>query len=200
MTDWCILRTSGPSTLPLAQSLNEAGFEAWTPVGLPDEPKRVAKGKQVVEEPLIRTFVFARADRLLDLVELSRSPAQTYRRWDTERGKITTIGHPHYSVFRHLGAFVTLPDSALIALRRSERQRKPRGKVKLFKVGDKVMLVEGAVAGLRGVVAAVQGKHAVVSFPACGFVRDATLPMWMLLDDDSVDRVGKGQASIARAA
>jgi hypothetical protein len=30
--EWCILRTSGPKTLPLARALAEAGLAIWTPV------------------------------------------------------------------------------------------------------------------------------------------------------------------------
>lgn len=194
MGDWCILRCAASRTLALAESLTEAEFEVWTPVQRKD-------GTKDEVEPMIHTFVFANADRLMDLVALSRSSALTYRRWNSDKRRMVSVGHPPFSVFQDFGKFARVPDAALSPLRAAERRRKPRGQVRSYRIGDHVKLVEGAYEGLRGVIEAVAGKQAVVAFP--GFVRSATIPMWMLLDDDSAIHVDKDQserAAIARAA
>jgi len=212
--DWCILRTGGGSTLQLAKSLAEAGYEAWTPVEsalkkpklveFDPWPRKLPPPKQVTQ-PMIPTFVFARGEHVIDLLKLSRSPALNYRVWDAEQRKMVVRGHPGFSVFCSFdGTPQLIRDRDLDALRLSERRRKPRGKVRPVSIGDRVRLTGGSFEGLRGVVEAVRGKFAEVAFP--GFRMPATIGCWLLtLDIDAAATVHvKGyhseQAPLARAA
>jgi hypothetical protein len=81
---WCILRTGSAATLRLAATLTEAGIEAWTPRrtvkrDAPGKRRRLAMGQRrlliEVELAILPGFVFARADRLLDII---RAGALTY--------------------------------------------------------------------------------------------------------------------------
>jgi len=172
---WCILRTLPSRTLQLAISLADAGFEVWTPVesikpappkrGPDERPSRPRKLPALVTRPLLPSFVFARADRLAELLALSRSPAQLYRVWDTEQRRMVVRGHPFFRLF-HAGDDIPLvTDDQLAPLRRIASRRKPRGKPRVFSAGDQVKLIEGAFAGLTGTVQEMRGKFAKVLFP-----------------------------------
>ena len=76
---WAILRCSNCKTLDLAASLTDAGFEAWTPVETVMLRPRRGNKREEVRQPLIASFVFARAVHLPGLLELSHSPALNYR-------------------------------------------------------------------------------------------------------------------------
>ena len=111
---WCILRTSGGRTLSLAESLSDAGMEAWTPKRT---FKRVKPGKQrdvrghritvEIDAPILATFVFAREEHLADLVELASRPL-------TE--------HPAFSVFQHAGRFPIVANREVTGLRQAEEE------------------------------------------------------------------------------
>lgn len=147
MTDWCILRTCGGKTLPLARSLAEAGFEVWTPeVGVVRRFGR-KRDRQERPAPLVPTFVFARADRLHDLIAT---------RLDL-RSK-----HPAFSVFHHLSRPVLVADRELGRLREvEERYRQQaarraaadaRGKAEPYATGAVLPFDKGAWTGLTAKV------------------------------------------------
>lgn len=179
---WAILSTAPGSTLELATSLVDAGFEAWAPVEtvtpVPrtvepwEKPLRPRKLPASVTRPMLPSFVFANADRRNDLAALARSPALTYRVWDAEKRRMVTRGHPFFRLF-HIGDhYPVLPDAALEVLRVRERckGRKPRGKRSVtFNEGDAVKLIDGAGQGLRGIVRRMKGHLVVVSFPGSPF-------------------------------
>lgn len=78
---WCILRTSGPSTLLLARTLNAAGIPAWTPTVTLRRRRPKSKATIEVSAPLVPTFVFApMADRntLLSIRRADISPHPTF--------------------------------------------------------------------------------------------------------------------------
>lgn len=141
---WCILRTSGRNTLPLAEALAEAGFEAWAP----SEAKRAPRTKCVRMVAMMPTFVFAGADRLEELCRLADSPAQDVP----------------FSVFRYLDKIPLIADAELAGLRRAER----RGEVDAFGAdfgpGDVVRATEGPYTGHSGTVARVKGDWSLVLF------------------------------------
>lgn len=200
---WCILRTASRSTLKLAESLAEDGYEVWTPIETREPPKDAKKSK-AKDEPeqraILPTFLFAGFSQVSELVALSRSPSLHYRVWDSEKRRMVVKGHAAFSIFRHNGAYSRIPDFALSSLRAAERRRKPRGLVKMFEVGAKVKLTEGVYTGLKGEVVAVKGKIATVAFPKCGFVRDAQCPMWVLLDDEPQNAVNAHEIIECREA
>lgn len=107
MTDWCILRTSGKSTLVLATKLTLAGFEIWTPIKV--EQRAVRRGKIVVKEersmPIAPTLVFADAARIDDLDRLRAQPFN---------------GFPDFSIFQWGGRRPLISDRGLSGLRSAE--------------------------------------------------------------------------------
>jgi transcription antitermination factor NusG len=194
VTDWCILRVVPRETLKLATSLAKAGFETWTPTETVkptrrraepwEKPRPLRKAAVAEPRPLVPGLVFARADRLLDLIALARFPAQTHRVWDREQRRMVLKGHPYFTLFRSGDSYSRVPDDALLPLRRSEsvRNRKPRGEVRTWKPGDRVKLVEGAYAGLHGTVVKMsKSKQTQVRFT--GAIYDCEVPAWILLPD-----------------
>lgn len=106
MTDvakWCILRTGGRHTIPLAKSLADAGFRAWTPTDI--TLRKVRRGKEVVEieieAAITPTFVFARADHLDDLARIRQLPFGP---------------HPDFSIFQRAGAAPLIAGTTLAPL------------------------------------------------------------------------------------
>lgn len=164
-TAWCILRMSGPRTLAVTSALADADFDVWTPVQV--DNKRVGPKRKPVQVtvPLLPTFVFARHDRLGELVAFTRSPAQTFMVWDKETRRMVTKGCPHFSVMRHDGRYISVSDRSLDALRVAERRGKPLEKVRLFEPGEQVKCPDGAFEGLTGVVETTKKRYAVVVFP-----------------------------------
>lgn len=157
--DWCILRTAGSCTLRLAESLAEAGFDVWTPVET--RSKLVGRKRERVEQrmPILPNYVFAKADRLGELLALSRSSAQTYQTWDSAQRRMVAKGHPWFEVFRLHGKVRPQSDRDLASLRsveadlariaqvrREKAQRK--GPAPRFLAGQ-VVRVEGGFEGLR---------------------------------------------------
>lgn len=150
---WCILRTSGPSTLRLATSLQAAGFEAWTPVER--LRRRVPRSKTIeyVLGSITPTYVFVREQHLDALRKMERQPGN---------------GHPQFSMFRYYGDMVFVRHTALHPLRLLQQDsyrdslpvvrnphRKKRGEA--FEVGDAFKPTSGPFAGFECVVESSDG-------------------------------------------
>lgn len=163
--DWCVLRMSGPSTLPVAAALVEAGFDAWTPA----EAKTVCVGpkRKEVERrfPLLPSFVFARYDRIHDLAAFVRSPQRVFNVWDREQRRMVSKGCPYFTLMRHGGQYVAVSDRSLDALRTSERLWQPLRELKTFKPGEVVRCPAAGFDGLVGTIEETRRRIAVVSFP-----------------------------------
>lgn len=164
---WCILRTHGGRTLPLARSLADAGICAWTPVE--HIRRRIPRSKEKEREfrpvPYLPTYVFAPA---ADLGELRRLEAAE------------ESGHPAFSIFRHCGASVLVPDAEVAALRQRETEsarrmeqsvaaqerhgRRQRERAEPYAQGAPVSVEQGAFAGLSGIVEESDGRHTLVLF------------------------------------
>ena len=146
---WCILRTSGPRTLKLAQSLAAAGFEVWTPVRTIRQTGRGRKRKEVVlkEVPLAPCLIFARAVHGLDLLRLRREPAS------------------RFDLLRDENGVALVRDAALNGLRAAE-ERFRRSLLKSTRrqlvVGSSIRLTSGGFAGMSGVVKQGRKGKAVV--------------------------------------
>lgn len=162
MTDWCILRTAGSSTLRLAASLTEAGFEAWTPVEIvkrwAGRPRKLVKQ----EKPAFSGYVFARTDRLLDLIELSHVHDLPHRSWSAARSQHLLVGRPDFQFLRHAGRLSMVPNAGLELLRREDRIERARESAPRFSVGDNVRAVDGPCEGLTGTVEAARGGEFVM--------------------------------------
>lgn len=146
--DWCILRTSGRSTLRLAQSLCEDGFEAWTPT----EVRRIriprANIRRDVTLPLMPSYVFARAGHLVDLLQMAAMPFKPRR-------SARSPAHCDFSVMHYHDSIPLIADTQLNALRQIEAKRTPRPKAqRTFAAGVqvRVMVEGGSFAGMKGTV------------------------------------------------
>lgn len=182
--NWCILTCSNCKTLDLVASLIDAGFDAWSPVETVSIRARKGQKREEVRRPLIASFVFAKADRLLDLLELSHSPSLNYRIWDADLRRMVTRGHPYFRVFPRSGDPKFVPDAQLDHLRKLEQRRRPKGKPRAFDKGAAVRITEGGFAGLNGVIEECRGDYATVT------ISDWAIPVhiatWLLhpaLDD-----------------
>jgi hypothetical protein len=146
---WCILRTAGPRTLPLAASLTAAGIEAWTPVEMVKRriPRKVGRVEKAA--PLLPTFVFVPALHLYDLWHISRMPVSP---------------HPAFAFFRHNGAVPLIAQSEVDKLRVLENRMKPKRRRPTVPIETEVCPTEGAYAGMTGVVKESDGKTTLVAF------------------------------------
>lgn len=188
---WCILRCSGGKTLELAASLTDAGFEAWTPAETISRRARRDHKREEVRVPLIASFVFARADRMQDLLALSHSPTLNFRVWDSELRRMVTRGHPYFRV-SHLRL---VPDEQLEGLRALDRKRRPKRKAQAFEKGTVVRITEGGFEGLSGVIEECRGDYATVTLD--DWSAPAKVATWLLhpvLDDPRMVHVS-GRAS-----
>jgi hypothetical protein len=112
---WCILRTSGGRTLPLANSLAQSGFEVWTPKRVtkrpaPGQARRLVMGRRrkmiEIETAILPGFVFARAHQLDDLARIADA---------------AEIGpYPDFSIFKFGGRAPIVGDSSVQGLRDAE--------------------------------------------------------------------------------
>lgn len=173
MSDWCILRTSGRHTLPLASSLNAARFECWTPTLR--FKRRLPRTKATVDTfaPIMATYVFARVQHFHSLLALEPvHPLFSIQRCPMQDGR---------------KYFPFVADSALDDLRaedyrwaRQPPQQKP--KARKFESGEAHIVPDGAWAGLTGIVERTEGKFVVLS---CGN-RDIKVAAWKL---DEAERI-----------
>lgn len=178
---WCILRTAGPRTMPLAKSLNEAGIDAWTPVEV--RKRRRARSKAVVEfdVPMLPTFVFARADRVIDLARTRLDPRSP---------------HPAFSIFQNSGRVALVSDAEMERLRTAERREAPKQRRQVFAAGTTVRVPEGPFGGMSGIVQKGDDKFTLVAFDGRMKVKISTF----LLLPDEVQIVNPKEGSAATAA
>jgi transcription antitermination factor NusG len=148
--DWLILRCAGRSTLPLAESLSRGGFQVWTPSAT--QVRRVPRKnfRHNVTLPMMPSFVFARADRLVDLLDMANA-RKVHR-------------HPSFTVFHYLDQIPLVADRDLEPLRMAEKRAVPVAKRPTFNRGQTVRVPTGAFEGLSGIVEKSDGKFTLVCF------------------------------------
>lgn len=175
---WCILRTAGQRTMPLLNSLTEAGFKAWTPIVT--VKRRLPRRRERVEAlaPLMPTFVFVAASHLPELVRIARALSSK---------------HPEFSIFKFDGRVPVLADHQLEQLRLAEKRSVPTRRRPTIAPGTTVKPGEGAYAGLEGVVKRSDGKYTLVAFGGWMDVQIETLLL-------TGDQVGTDRACMATAA
>jgi hypothetical protein len=161
---WCILRTSGGNTLPVARSLTAAGFGIWTPVETQKRQKPRSRVMTEITLPIIPGIIFARDDRLHELVTMARAPALTYLAWNPDRKRMERHGCPHFSVFRYQGKYPRIADRYLDPLRQAEQRGRPRSIVPALNRGDTVRHPSNMLGGLIGIVQKTKGRYAAVLF------------------------------------
>lgn len=167
---WFILRTAGPRTLSVADSLKEGGFDVWTPVGAASKRKPRKPGVQAKPVAVMPTYVFAREHHLHALLRLAVQPASS---------------HPPFSVFRWDGRIPLIADRSLEYLRRGEarflRRMKEGQPLRNFAAGERVQVAEGGFAGMSGMVETSRGKFTLVCFP--GFSMPIKVATLLLVDE-----------------
>ncbi|WP_156680057.1 hypothetical protein [Sphingomonas profundi] len=182
---WLILRTSGGQTLPLARSLQAAGFDAWTPARTIRKivrPGTRTEKRFEIDLAILPTFVFAREHDLVSLADAAARPVSP---------------HPAFSIFSHGGRIPLIGDRDVAGLREEEdraaatmqamrdaethqeaeririaaikseaaRRRAMRAQHRSFLPGTEVTVAEmPALVGVTGVVEESDGTFASVRF------------------------------------
>lgn len=188
---WCVLRTSGAKTLPLAHSLATAGFGVWTPIEHQSRRRPRSRETAPYEAPLLPTFVFARAHHLPDLVRcISLASSQ----------------HPPFSIFHYFGRIPLLADADMADLRVVEEGGKRAAELarlrlerRSFPDGQRVRVSAdegGAFAGMTGIVQNGDHKFARIEFSRGFKVKIATF----LLSLDDVTSAPPRDGIAAQAA
>jgi transcription antitermination factor NusG len=183
---WCILRTSGPKTLPLAASLAGAGYEVWTPAET--RMRRAVRGRRALtqhEAPIAPSFVFVRADRLYDLARILALPLSP---------------HPSFSIFHHAGRVPVVADHEIAGLRNEEErarhvwEKAERAKAKppTFNPDDAVRVDQSAFVGLVGKVEEQRGRKVMVQL---GAMRMQVTAWHILPDAVQADQPVEGAAA-----
>lgn len=169
VNDWCILRTGASRTLPLAASLQAAGFDVWSPVQTLMRRRGRMRERVEYAAPIMPSFVFARASQRYALASIAAQPFSE---------------HPSFSIFRHLGAIPTICDAEIAEARRVEdigKRAARMGKRQTFAIGQPVKVTEGPGAGLSGeVVKGGDGKFVLVAFAGINMKIGA----WLLGTDE----------------
>jgi hypothetical protein len=178
--NWCILRTSGPRTLPLVRSLRKANIVAWTPTAQQRKRRPRSDNYRDVAAAVLPTFAFARAEHLPELLAIQHAPISD---------------HPPFTVLQHRDRFPLVADEALeplrqyeeklahdweeflkaarIAQKKSKRRRGTEAR-RAYVLGQIVRVPDTAFEGLDGEIIEVKNNgELVLSFH--GFATTATV-------------------------
>jgi transcription antitermination factor NusG len=182
--DWFILRTAGRSTLPLASSLAEDGFEVWTPVRTMRVRVRQTKQTKDVRAPMLASFIFVKADHLHEMLALSklklkpRRNVQPIKRGEPNEPRY----HRDFTVFRAFGEIPFVTDAALKPMRVKELEAIPKKDAPQFNRGARVRAHGSAFEGLKGKVERCKSGYALVIFD--DWKRPAKIPTFLLREVD----------------
>jgi hypothetical protein len=135
---------SAQITLALVHSLAKAGFEVWTPVKTITKRRSRSTETRDVTYALTPTYVFAKANQLLDLLAEAANPA---------------ADHPKFKVARWAGKFPMISDRGLDTLRKAQGRKKPEKAARTFRPGETVRTPDGPFAGIHPVKAAGRSSY-----------------------------------------
>ncbi|HEV7340854.1 MAG TPA: transcription termination/antitermination NusG family protein [Sphingopyxis sp.] len=170
---WCILRVGSQRTIALAESLAKSGFHVWTPVATVKRRRPRSKLHREITVPIMPSYVFARADQLPALFSEASNPA---------------TDHPNFTIARWAGKIPTISDRQLDALRVEERRAIPPKKARQYEKGDPVRVLDGAWAGLPGIVKTGRGRYVWVDIP--GFSQPIRFTSMLLMEEAQAQSVG----------
>lgn len=178
---WCILRTSGPRTVPLARALADAGFAAWTPT----ETRRVKTAGKLIDrdQPIMPTFVFASDAHVVDLLIAAQDPRcrfpafSMFRRGD----RVPLIGGGEMRALQEAEELARARHSDALAEEMAEVRRQDRiaelkraaarrkalraQPLEPMRIGTWIEVKDTpALAGLAGQIVEDRGNSAVVCF------------------------------------
>lgn len=159
MTDsWIILKCAGRSTLRLAESLTEDGYETWIPIEVKTVRVPKLNAKRDLRLPMLAGFVFVSSAHILDMLDMANMP------FKSRRG--AKPAHADFSVFHYLDQIPLVADRALNPLRRIARRRTQAARATPLKKYQMVKATEGAGSfqGMSGRVEQSNERQTVVSF------------------------------------
>jgi transcription antitermination factor NusG len=146
VNSWIILRTCGRHTLRLAETLSEDGYEAWTPIETRAIRIPRANVRRTAKLPIMPSYVFAKAEHIIDLIQLSAMKPKPRRLSNQPAHADFTVMHFHDRI-------PIIAEHHLQSLRTIEAKRTPRAKAAVrFEPGVqvKVRTEGGSFAGMKG--------------------------------------------------
>jgi transcription antitermination factor NusG len=177
---WVILRTSGRTTMRLAETLSGASIEAWTPIETRTIRVPRKNVKRVIKLPIMPSYVFARAESLFDLIELAGN----------------SLGaHPSFSVMHYHDRIPVIADHHLVGLRTIEAKKSPRKRADPLPKGLSVRVKTegGSFAGMKGRVERSDKNATLVCFDSRLVVKIST--SLLLPDEIGMERPCLGLAA-----
>lgn len=157
---WCILRTSGRTTIGLADSLSKDGYEVWTPVETRVVTIARVNVKREVRSPIMPSYVFAASHHLTDLLQLASMPVRPRR-----GAGLMEAAHSAFHVLHCFGGIPVIDDNHLAALRRIEARRTVTKRADYaFPKNSAVRVTEGLFSGMVGIVARSTPARTVLNF------------------------------------
>jgi len=200
---WCILRTSGRTTLRLAESLAEDGFEVWTPIETRSVRIPKANVKRTVHLPIMPSYIFARAAHLIDLLQMAALDVKPRRKkpgTDAEGERETVPAHASFSVMHSHDGIPFVADAHLQRLRTLEAKLTPMKKAeRTFGTGldVNVKIEGGSFAGMKGVVRKSDNAYTLVCFDERMTVK---IPTCLLEQDQLWGEVSQLGDAVRKAA
>ena len=179
---WFILRTAGRSTLVLAKTLAEDGFDVWTPSRTHRIRIPRANVNRDVKLPMLPSFLFVRSAHLPELLAMARMTEKPRR--DPNGGRESKPAHKDFTVFHYLDRIPMVADRSLEPLRQKEMELVPRRAAPQFNHGAKVRVNSGAFEGLKGRVERCKSGYALVIFD--DWKRPAKIPTFLLREDEAL--------------
>lgn len=174
---WCILRTSGRTTIGLAETLAKDGFDVWTPIETRTIRVPRANAKREVRLPIMPSYVFAASNHLADLIQLGSMPVRPRR-----GAGLLDAAHAAFHVLRCFGGIPIIADTHLASLRRLEAKRTPvRRAPYAFPKDSKARVRDGVFGGMTGVVVRSTPSCTLIDF---GYAFPAQIPTSLLSPAD----------------
>ena len=184
--DWFVVRTSGRSTMLLAQTLSEDGLEAWTPIRTQIIRVPRMNVKREVKLAMLPSFVFVRSAHLHELILLEKMPQKPRRVVPkTEDGKSEPKYHRDFHVFHYLDSIPLIADRHLEPMRIREREAVPKQARPGFDRDTPVRVNSGAFEGLKGRVERCKSGFALVIFT--DWKRPVKIPTYLLAETIAED-------------
>lgn len=158
---WFVAKTRHGAELSVRDYLTQLGVDSFVPT----RTRRASRGKRMVEEPLLTSFVFLRA-RKLEVLDL-------FRNFGVKANLVNDCA-------THQLMFVS--DKCMEDFRRVlEASIEEGGLVdKPLAVGEKVRVIQGVLKGVEGNVLELQGRiYVVVGLLNCLFARARVPRAWL---------------------
>ena len=158
---WFVAKTRHGAELGVRNRLTQLGVENFVPT----RTRRSSRGKGMVEEPLLTSFVFLHATKIdaLNLVHLYGVKASLVN--DCTTHKLMFVSDKCMDDFRRV-LEASIEEGGLID--------------KPLTVGERVRITEGVLKGVEGNVLEIQGRlYVVVGLLNCLFARARVPRAWL---------------------